>query len=1094
MRIIDITQLLTRHGLINYYCLNPCLCHVCDNIYVLTYRTIYYNVPAPTHPWGRWWSDSRLFEKYHPKYGSTIGTEPVAKIQRKINIKNTQPSLGAARPLDLPSENFSQQNKLFQINKVRKTLGPDYMIPLAEPTQSQIDFNILDYDSTSFAIIQIDESKNVTVLKATNNLFQYEMNQDCRIHREDDHFVLTYNGFINNNICMLQRLLYISEKMDSVYLTCESYCNEEFTNGIEKNWTMFKDNCYIYSMCDGIKLIIRNNIYNRDSIENKKFMESGDDIVIKQQQFTDNNLEPKKQVSMLHTFERDNKLNQETNQEMNLTPNREPNPEPNQEPEDIMPELSLTDTTDTTTATTATTSINSIQIVVPKEKEVVVDATAIPMEINMEPQPHDVIEISSDGACAPSQSDKDDSLTAFYPSPEIVEIVKYYDGKENIFFSLGTPCIPYKDGFLTAGHIKLNHQKRVNGSNFDIFFKRYFEGQNSKNLHKHGKFVYFMFVARFNAEGKLTHISNGFIPSQGSQHLPYYLVFPMGITFTGSTFYISYGEGDVRSKLVAFTEREFNYLLIPIEDIKPFNYEFKMLGSVPRKRILVLGYYGAHNTGDDAFAYIFEALNKPECSYTVKNPYKINYIPNYVDKVIVGGGDVLNPYFMERIKELFKTRRNIPAVAFSVGIPYPAVIDREFLSIFKKVVLRNPLDVPFVRKFHDNVIYLPDLVYVLPKFIRSIPQFTIDKSYINVGIYLTRTIYRRGYETEYFLLLQKLATLFTNILKHYNFAASGGGGGAIDGAAAAIGDGIATGGGAVGSANKIAAASPVFGPSHNYRNVNPHIINRLLDRTTEPHISGLAKICSSTHSNTGVNTTKTNTNRSWYASAGAGGGGKTQDIRAETKHIRLYFIPMGVAQHNSRENDIVIQRHIANIMKPSNEVIFLDQLMDIEEMVDKNNYAYIPTFNHIVSQMDYAICMRFHAHICSILHRVPITSMATTRKCDQLMKENGLENNILEMKLAKDFNPIDFDVDYFTSSIIEHIDNRNAAKSKMEDIWRKKQPEIAQLEEFIGGAPDNVLASPALRGKSGGFGGGGLYSNYALGSLLADRELLDTLY
>lgn len=1053
MRIIDITQALIHHGLVNYYCTNPCICHLYDDFYLLVYRTMYYHLPVVAHPWNRWWSDIRLFEKYHPKYSTAIVTEPIQKVQRKSVLKNVQSS--AQKQLDIHIEPFvPQQNKLFQVSKIRKNLGPDYTVPLTEGgnKQSAVDFNILDYDGTSFAIIQIDKNRNVNILRSTNNLFQYEMNQDCRIHREDDHFVLTYNGFINNDICMLQRLLYLSPKFDSVYISCESYCNENFMGGVEKNWTMFKDNYYIYSMCDGIKMIKRNNTYNSDSIENQKYLETG--IIVKQQEFDIDD------VKIEATSQDQQKLiRRVTSKIFDQGDVQIESDEPDQK-----------------------VSINAEQSETKQEVDQKVDQKTKQQEINSPQgeQNHSDLTLDGDAIGNATQietgdSDKSESLDAneptqlekvnkddlarfdqYYPVPEIDDIVAFYGGKDNIFFSLGTPCIPYKDGYVTVGHIKLNHLNRITGSNFDIFFKRYFEGQGSKNLHKHGKFVYFMFLARFNNQGILTHISNGFIPSQGSQHLPYYLVFAMGIVFNAGTFFISFGEGDVRSKLVAFTEREFTHLLVPIDEIKPFNYEFKMLSSVPQKRILVLGYYGSHNTGDDCFSYIFDGLNKPECSYTVKNPYKIQYIPNFVDLVIVGGGDVLNPYFMDRIKELMQTRPTVPAIAFSVGIPYPAVINREFLSVFKKIVLRNPLDVPFVKKYHDNVSYLPDMVYVLPKFVTNPPRFVLDKSYTNIGVYLTRTIYRNRYENDYVNLLQKFALLFNNLLKHYNSTSE------ITNTGTTSQSGTMPN---MPDMDSFQLGAPAIGANVStfakFRTLRSGLAvkNTYLSQPVDPMHVGLSKVCVLHPIDSPL---QQPTSASFKGFGTPGSKIKTQDVRAECKPIRLYFIPMGVAQHNSKENDIVIQRHLANIMKPlynianrqwTNDVIFLDQLMDIEEMVEKNNYAYIPTFNHLVSQMDHAICMRFHAHICSIMHKIPITSMATTRKCEQLMKSVGLESNVLQMKLAKDFNPIDFDVDLFTEAICEHINNRFATKSKMNSNWEKMQAEISKLEEYIAGEP-----------------------------------------
>jgi hypothetical protein len=134
----------------------------------------------------------------------------------------------------------------------------------------------------------------------------------------------------------------------------------------------------------------------------------------------------------------------------------------------------------------------------------------------------------------------------------------------------------------------------------------------------------------------------------------------------------------------------------------------------------VIGYYNHFNVGDeqykDSFTKVFkEYLN---CEYDlafVDCDQIFNYNFNKTDIIILGGGDVLNNYFLDKINKKFKNSENL-ILAVSVGLPYiETLIKTDKLDIIDYIFLRTTVDIDLFKKyfFEDRIFYLPDLSYCL---------------------------------------------------------------------------------------------------------------------------------------------------------------------------------------------------------------------------------------------------------------------------------------------------------------------------------------------------------------------------------------------
>ncbi len=513
-------------------------------------------------------------------------------------------------------------------------------------------------------------------------------------------------------------------------------------------------------------------------------------------------------------------------------------------------------------------------------------------------------------------------------------IIKYYE--DLMTLSLSTPVIKYGKNNLMIAHSKIYYMRdRQNKKTpFDDFLKLI----DFSKIKKHGKYLYFMFFVLFDDNYNIISMSQQFIPTDGKSHLPYLLVFPSGLTYNKTTddFIISYGEGDVSSKILILKSSDIDRLLIPIHKISPSIYPFGFYNVTDKTfinkypRVAVLGYYHQKNTGDDGFKIVFDFLKEKylpktihgtlsQWDYYVPNDFPIEDLNNY-SLIIVGGGDIVTPYFMKHL-EYFKqlTLSNsyssspIRFVAVSIGLPYPA--DIHYCSIFDDIYIRNNRDLPlFKETFPDkNITYYPDLCYLLPKlypldWISSL-NLPIKSNFYNIGIFLARTYFNPNYEKEYLQFITRLSDIFKSL------------------------------------------SNSIF----------------------------------------------------------------------SNKPVHFYFIPFCLNNNNPYEDDNIINKQITSLLHPSTYT-----LVDIPPSYNHIYYIY-----SLISCLDYSICSRFHAHIFSVIHNVPFTSITSTRKCFELMHQLDLSSNLIQLETNSDDVPITLNVPYVYNQIIQNIQNAPKTKSHL---------------------------------------------------------------
>ena len=172
--------------------------------------------------------------------------------------------------------------------------------------------------------------------------------------------------------------------------------------------------------------------------------------------------------------------------------------------------------------------------------------------------------------------------------------------------------------------------------------------------------------------------------------------------------------------------------------------------------IKVIGYYEHNNLGDDQYLISFKnLLNKLRLFYNIEFIDCDKIIDKYFndnDIIILGGGDVLNNYFIDKIIQKFNNKPN-KIIAISVGIPYTDILKTKKLQIFDHIFIRTKQDIELISNYYDinSITYIPDiscnLEYKENNYFHELKEIKKHKKI--VGFALSRHIYNINYKDEY---------------------------------------------------------------------------------------------------------------------------------------------------------------------------------------------------------------------------------------------------------------------------------------------------------------------------------------------------------
>ena len=185
--------------------------------------------------------------------------------------------------------------------------------------------------------------------------------------------------------------------------------------------------------------------------------------------------------------------------------------------------------------------------------------------------------------------------------------------------------------------------------------------------------------------------------------------------------------------------------------------------NISNEIILILGFFNRGNIGDQAFIQPYKMLF-PNNILHFESIDDVHNIPSETSVVIIAGGDVINDYFMKKIRVLLKGYDG-PCYAFSVGIPY--VSEAHYTSLFDHVILRAKQDILITDKIigDKNVTYLPDITWML-KSTLPLCKSTKPNKNIKIGICLAQPLFHNN--SNEISMINELVRFINTLVQKYN--------------------------------------------------------------------------------------------------------------------------------------------------------------------------------------------------------------------------------------------------------------------------------------------------------------------------------------
>jgi hypothetical protein len=199
------------------------------------------------------------------------------------------------------------------------------------------------------------------------------------------------------------------------------------------------------------------------------------------------------------------------------------------------------------------------------------------------------------------------------------------------------------------------------------------------------------------------------------------------------------------------------------------------------RNIVIAGFFDRGNLGDDLFHHVWQHIflkdpfKKHHITFLTLDDLKLYNELETCDILILAGGDVLNYYFLSDLRSIIEKEKFTGQLyAFSVGIPYQVVIVDGLLDPFNFIMCRAKSDacslkkrfgVKHVRYFPDLSLYLPQMYpRCSPKNTSSgIAQYKLHPDHLNVGVFLTRSIFKNN--GNYEKIVENIALALDKIIE-----------------------------------------------------------------------------------------------------------------------------------------------------------------------------------------------------------------------------------------------------------------------------------------------------------------------------------------
>jgi hypothetical protein len=159
------------------------------------------------------------------------------------------------------------------------------------------------------------------------------------------------------------------------------------------------------------------------------------------------------------------------------------------------------------------------------------------------------------------------------------------------------------------------------------------------------------------------------------------------------------------------------------------------------EKIVVLGFYDRNNTGDECFKIAFRKVLQVECIFICMDDVTQEDIQRHNPScVVIGGGDIINPYFMEQAKKVLHGYTG-PVYGLSIGCPYESCA--HYLDIFDHVFTRSTRDtgIAVERIGSENVTHISDLSTCLRQTSQSQKYIKTAQGILRIGVCLAQPVF-----------------------------------------------------------------------------------------------------------------------------------------------------------------------------------------------------------------------------------------------------------------------------------------------------------------------------------------------------------------
>lgn len=176
--------------------------------------------------------------------------------------------------------------------------------------------------------------------------------------------------------------------------------------------------------------------------------------------------------------------------------------------------------------------------------------------------------------------------------------------------------------------------------------------------------------------------------------------------------------------------------------------------------IICTGFYNRSNLGDDIFQILFKKIFfnlKLDCKFISLDDLKT--IDSNVEAIILGGGEILNKYFLSKLQKLLISHPDFKGkiIAYSCELPKGDIIDE--VKLIDYFILRNPYDVIRLRNYFSTYTTNSDendkYIQYIPDLVLSLEHGKRNKSKNNrVSVCLARSIFSSN--PKYLFYLKKI--------------------------------------------------------------------------------------------------------------------------------------------------------------------------------------------------------------------------------------------------------------------------------------------------------------------------------------------------